>query len=932
MGLIRRVAGLLHRDKLNAELDEEFRYHLARREELNKQAGMPTGEAHLAARRSFGNVNLLKERTREIDLLVFIETFLNDLLFAARMLRKHWSFAVLGVLALAVGIGVNTAVFTACKAVLLQPLDAKDPGQLVNVYRSTQQQKYNPTFSYPDFEFYRDHNHVFSGLVATTGGELAMTADSNTGRDATGGGGLAGVFGFRLPSVVRGSSEFVSVVAVSEDYFAVLGVNAIRGRVFLPQDTQDLISHPAILISENFWRRRFAQDPSILGKSVKLNGLAFTIIGITPHDFLGTNINVPNFWVPMRLWPIALKNATVLSDREETCCALYGRLQPGISLQQAQADMNLLSARVRELHSPHSEDADIVAIRLTPGSHIQPLNPVSDPGLIFALMLILCAVGLVLLIACANVSSLQLARSAARQREIGVRLSLGATRLRIIRQLLTESALLGVIAGIVSLFMTWWVLRLLMLGIAASLPAEWGSLALNLEPDLYVFAFVFLLSVCAGVMFGLAPALQTSRPSLSSALKEEGSGLAFHISGSRLRDLLIGTQAAASVFLLIGAGLLIHGSIRSILLNPGYETKLVTALDINFPPGLGYTHKKQLGEVRRLVQGLRNAPDVKTVSQGLPPDGGGLRTAAVGLNGQKPPTDKTARTVFYSYVASNYFECLGIPLVIGHAFPAQSSAQQPAVILSQSAATEFWPGENPIGKRLALDASNQFHTRGQLMPQGAAYSVIGVAKDTRAITPEGPDDRKAYLVLPKDQEDSVPILIRFTNVRKEASLELGKRLRAIDPNLIVYAGTLEGLMTSTPTFVITRLAAIFASLIGGLGLLLACVGIYGTVGYAVTRRTREIGIRMALGAHKSDVLRLILLESSRPVALGLIVGVFAAAAGSRLLQSLLFGLGSLDPIAFGTVALLFLLIALLAAYLPAKRATQVDPAVTLRYE
>jgi predicted permease len=932
VGVIRRVAALFYREKISAELDEELRYHLTRREELNKQAGIPEAEARLAARRSFGNVNLLKERTREIDLLVFIETFLNDLQFAARMLAKHPSFTVLGVLALAVGIGVNTAVFTACKAVLLQSLDAKDPGQLVNVYRSTQQQQYNPTFSYPDFEFYRDHNHVFTGLVATTGGELAMTAESNTGSDAAGGGGLAGVFGFRLPGVVRGSSEFVSVLSVSEDYFAVLGENAIRGRVFLPQDTPDLVSHPAMLISENFWRRRFAQDPSILGKSVKLNGSAFTIIGITPHDFLGTNINVPNIWLPMRLWPLALKNATVLSDREETCCALYGRLQPGISLQQAQADMNLLSVHVRKLHSPHSEGADTVAIRLTPGSHIMPLSPAHDSGLAFALLLILCAVGLVLLIACANVSSLQLARSVARQREIGVRLSLGASRLRIIRQLLTESALMGVIAGIVSLCMTWWLLRLLMLGIAASLPAEWGSLALHLEPDLYVFAYVFLLSVCAGVIFGLVPALQTSRPSLSSALKEEGSGFALYVSRSRLRDLLVATQAAASVFLLIGAGLLIHGSIRSILLNPGYETKLVTGLDTYFPAGLGYTHEKQLAEVRRLIQELRNTPDVKTVSQGLPPDGGGLRTAAVGLNGLKPSTDKTARTVFYSYVAPNYFECLGIPLVIGNTFSGQPTSQQTTVILSQSAATEFWPGQNPIGKRLALDASNQFHTRGQLMPQGAAYEVIGVAKDTRAITPQGGDDRKAYLVLPTDQEDSVPILIRYTNIRKDRSLELGKRLRAVDPNLIVYAETLEGLLTSTPTFVITRLAAIFASLIGGLGLLLACVGIYGTVGYAVTRRTREIGIRMALGAFKTDVLRLIILESSRPVALGLIVGVVAAAAGSHLLQSLLFGLGTLDPIAFGTVALLFLLISLLAAYLPARRATQVDPAITLRYE
>lgn len=254
------------------------------------------------------------------------------------------------------------------------------------------------------------------------------------------------------------------------------------------------------------------------------------------------------------------------------------------------------------------------------------------------------------------------------------------------------------------------------------------------------------------------------------------------------------------------------------------------------------------------------------------------------------------------------------------------------MILSRSAAAEFWPGENPVGKRVALDASNQFYVRGQSIPQGTVYEVIAVASDTRAITPEGGDNRKAYLSLPADRDDGVPLLIRFTANPKDVSLELGKRLHALDPNLIVYAETLEGLLTSTPTFVITRLAAIFASLIGGLGLLLACIGVYGTVGYAVARRTREVGIRMALGARKADVLRLIVLESSRPVAVGLTVGIVAAAGASRVLQSLLFGLGTLDPVAFVGVGSLLLLISLLAAYLPARHACKIDPALALRCE
>jgi putative ABC transport system permease protein len=643
VGLIRRVRTLFRRDKLAADLDDELRYHLAMREELNQQEGMPQPEARSAARRSFGNITLLKESAHEENLLVFIETVLQDVRFAARMLTKHPGFTALAVLALAVGIGVNTAVFTACKAVLLQPLDAKDPRQLVNVYRTTAQNQYAQEFSYPDFEAYRDQNHTFSGLVATTGGERVLSGSEGAGRSGDSvGGALAGAFGFRLPSLMGGSSELVSVASVSESYFAVLGVNAIRGRVFLLQDTPDLDAHPVMLISSNFWQRRFAGDPTVLGKSLKLNGVAFTIIGITPPDFAGTSINVPNIWLPMRLWPLVSKPSNMLHDREDAFCALYGRLAPGVSLLEAQAEMTLLASRLRTLHAPHSEGSRPSTISLTPGSHIRPFSPRYDPGLASALLLILGAVGLVLLIACANVGSLQLARSAARQKEMGVRLSLGASRFRIVRQLLTESALLGLLAGGASILMTWWALRLLMIKVAASLPLEWGSVAVNVEPDLHMFAYVFLLSLLASVLFGLAPALESSRPSLSSALKEEGGRYVLRLGNSRLRDLLLGTQAAACLFLLIGAGLLIRGSIRSMALSPGYETKHVVWLDLSFPPGFGYTHAKQLAEVRQLLGRIRGIPGVKSVAIGRAPDNGGLRTAAVGLNGVKPSGDKFA--------------------------------------------------------------------------------------------------------------------------------------------------------------------------------------------------------------------------------------------------------------------------------------------------
>jgi putative ABC transport system permease protein len=368
-----------------------------------------------------------------------------------------------------------------------------------------------------------------------------------------------------------------------------------------------------------------------------------------------------------------------------------------------------------------------------------------------------------------------------------------------------------------------------------------------------------------------------------------------------------------------------------MIISPGYETKHVVSLDVIFPPGLGYNHAKQLAEMNQLLGRISATPGAISETIGLAPNHGGLRTAAVGLNGMKPSTGNMARTVFYSYVAPNYFECLSIPLVAGHTFSERSAAPDPTVILSESAASELWPGENPIGKRVALDAANQFHEKTELIPRGDAYEVIAVAKDTRAITPQGGDNRKAYLSSPRDRIDGgALLLVRFRGDPNSIVVELNKQLHVVDPNLIVYASTLQDLLTSTPTFVVTRLSAIFASLIGGLGLLLACVGIYGTVSYAVTRRTREVGIRMALGARKGDVLRLIVLESGRPVMLGLLAGVAAAAGASRVLQALLFGLGSLDPVSFFGVGFLFVLIALLAAYVPARRAAQVDPMVALR--
>ena len=545
MGWISRIRSLWNREKHSSDLDEELEFHLAMREKWNTEHGMGKEGARANARQRFGNVARWKEMMGDIDVFTLPETVWQDIRFAARMLLKHVSFTAIAILALGLGIGVNTAIFTVYRAFMMRGIDAKDNGQMVNISAIDYAGKGRPAFSYPDFEAYRDHNHVFAGLVAATGDEVALTGiggAANVGGSM--GGALARAAGFRMPSLMAGGAEYVTASLVSDNYFSVLGVGAVRGRTFTTEKPGGDKDAPIALISWNYWQRRFESDPGVVGKTIKMNGAAFTIIGITPRDFMGTNLNVPEFWLPLREQAVLHAGSTMLEDRENTCCRLYGRLQRGTRLSEAQAEMNILAEQLRVLHAPQSADSKPKTIQIYPGS---PFGQEVGTELSFAIALIMCAVGMVLLIACANLASLQLARSVARQKEMGVRLSLGAKRGRLIRQLLTESALLGLISGAVSLLMTWCVLHVLVVEISATLPAEWGALALHVTPDMQIFGFVFAISLLAAVIFGLVPALESSKPNLTSALKEEG-GLPVLAAGrGRLREVLIGIQVTVSL-------------------------------------------------------------------------------------------------------------------------------------------------------------------------------------------------------------------------------------------------------------------------------------------------------------------------------------------------------------------------------------------------
>jgi predicted permease len=929
MAWISRTRALFKRERLAKDLDEELEFHLSMREQWNVDRGMARGEARREARRVFGNPSVWRERISEIDLMLFPQTVLQDLRYGTRLLMRNPGFTILAILALALGIGVNTTVFTAYKAFFALPLDASDPGKMVNLALVLHSGVTTPNFSYADYQASRDGLHSFSGIVAVSDPEQLTVsgAEGIRRQQDTGTGSLVGRLGLMPPSA--SDAQFAGTFPVSENYFSVLGVTALRGRTFKTEDTAALAASPSVLISENYWQKRFGGDPALLGKTIRLNGVAFNVIGITPHNFVGTSgFAVPDFWLPISLEPLVHSNNGLLRDREKLCCRLFARLAPGVSMIQAQAEMNLLANRIRTLHDPHSELSKPVTALIWPGSPL-PFPMKHYGGLRFAILLIMAAAGMVLVIACSNVASLQLARAASRQDELSMRLSLGASRLRLVRQLLTESALLGLVAGVVALLFTWALLKALAALMAATIPLEYGTLVYNMTPDLGVFAYVFGLSLVAGVLFGLAPALENSRAALSSSLKAQAGTPSRR--SRRLRDFLIAAQVSVALALMIAGSLLIRSSLHLLKVDPGYNLGQVVDLELQFPEGPKYAEARRFTLVHELRGRLAALPGVTSITSAYSPVIG-YRRAAVSLDGDLLSRDNVQTSMGFSYVQANYFETLGIPLLFGRNFQQQVGQPDASVILSESAAKQLWHGQNPIGRGLRLGTDGQTQNTSAVLPSGPVYQVIGVVRDTRGASFDGSDAGIIYLPLPETWTMNFPILIRTRTDPEQLMNALAPAISSTDPDVVAHASTLEQQFHVTPTFSIPSTAAAIAIPVGLIGLLLASMGIYGTVSYVVVLRTREVGIRMALGATRRDVLMLMLRESTRPVVAGLLAGMCLAVGASHLLRGVLYGLSTFDVISFAGVSVLFLAIALLAAYLPSRRAMRVDPMVALRYE
>ncbi|HZU27672.1 MAG TPA: ABC transporter permease [Bryobacteraceae bacterium] len=836
--------------------------------------------------------------------MILPETVLQDLRCGARLLRRNKGLTAAAIFALALGIGVDATVFVAWKAMVARPVEARDPDAMVSVALLRHSGEADFRFSVPDYESYRESVRSFRPVLADSLERVRLTDAGSAPqqhsadlRSLLGGPGL-------LPSSAR-TAEFAAAFIVSEDYFDVLGVQPLRGRSFKSTSLRELTESPAVLISENYWQKRFAGVRSVVGRTVRLNGVAVTIIGIAPHDFVGTNIAAPDFWVPLHVEPLLFPHRNWFHDRGIECCRIFGRLAPGATPRQAEAEMTLVANRLRAVHDGDAETVRPLRAIVWRASPF-PLPLDSYPGLRLAILLIAAGAGMVLAIACANAGNVELVRARSRQSELAMRVSLGATRIRLMRQLLTESALFGVIAGTAALFCTWAFTRLLATRFSEALPPDTGTIVFHVTPDLGVVLFVIALSLGASAAFGFLPAMVSS----SGARLAAANSRAFtsSVRSRRVQDALVAVQVSASLVLMTFAGMFVRGAMRSISTETGYDSRHVIDVQFEFPESRDYTDARKMALAAELHRRVASLPGVAAITSAAPPSAPAWRVAA--------STPNVQVFVFATPVQSNYFSTLGIPLLTGRALSDRAGSRE--AIVSESAAVRLLPGGNPLGHDIRLGKGE--------------YRIVGVARDIRGVNFDGSGSQQVYVPLAEDQAPNYPMLIHTHSDPAPVMRALDSVLPSVDRDLVIRSATLDRMLRESAPFITSSLAAVVASSIGLLALLLAAIGIVGTVSYIVVLRTREVGIRMAIGAQKRDVVFLILRESARPIMAGLGVGLTLAAAAGYLLRGLFYGLNKVDSISLFGASALFLVIALAAAYAPSRRALSIDPITALRME
>jgi predicted permease len=889
-----RLRSLLRRSQADLELDDELKFHLERQVSAKLAAGLQPAEARRQALVEFGGIEELKEECRDMRGINWLQDLAQDIRYGLRMLRKSPGFTAVAVFTLALGIGANTAIFSIIDSLLLRPLDVDHPGQLAVL---SFRQGSGPLLTQFSIADYRD-------IRSQTAAAFSDMLGFQLGFD-----GLS----------FQGKADRVLTNYVTGNYFPVLGLKPYLGRLILPSEGQSPGADPVVVLSYSLWKTRFGSDPQIVGKKVLINGHPSTVVGVTPQRFYGL-YPAPGVqaYLPLAMvsdyelgWPSDFMVNRILQN-----LYVLGRLRPGIRIDGAAAALKVVAERLSAQY-PNTDKG--MALSVTSERFARP-DPSTAPILITSATLFLALVALVLLLACANIANLLLVRATIREREMAVRAALGAARNRLIRQLLTESIVLALLGGCAGLLVGLWGSRAIAsIDLHTPVPVN-----IYFGFDWRVFAYTFAAALLVGLLFGLVPALRASRTEITMALHESSRTVA--AGKNHLRTSLVVLQVAGSLMLLVIAALFTRSLVAVQHSNLGFDPQNVVNLAMD-PTEVGYGETQGLTFYNDLLARVRALPGMQSaaLSSGTP-------LGDIGSNDYLKVSDdqvawgQALPLVNYSVVSTGYFKMMHIPMVRGRGFAQEDSKGAPYVaVVNEAFAERFWPNQNPIGKHFAK-------VSGATNPQ---YEIIGVAKNSRFLGLSGPID--AYFYLPLAQNYPLATL-QFLQVRSAAPPDAAIReaervVRSLAPNLPVFGvETMTESLDTLSGFLLFRLGAGFAAALGLLGLALAVVGIYGVISCSVSQRTHEIGIRIALGAERGQILKLILGQGLLIIGIGVLAGCTIAFAAARLVANLLVGVSPSDPLTYLGVSLVLAGVALLACYIPARRAMRVDPMVALRYE
>ena len=843
----RRLRYLLNRRRFDRELAGDMEFH--------REMAARAGSGH------FGNTLRLREEAREAWGWTWIDRLSQDLRYAARMLRRSPGFTVAAVLMLALGIGVNVAAFGFFDLVFLRPMPVRDPDTLLRFHRRALQ-SYAFALPHPEMAFFRENSRTLSAVLALTPTRLA----------------------------VEGEEKQLMANFVTANFFSELGATARLGRLLDPARDEAADAEPVVVLNPGFWQRHFGADPLVIGKTIRLNDKLATIVGVASSEFSGLSLDNPALWLPITQQPYFSNGSRLLTDFSANgSVRMWGRLRPGFAPRAAEAELRSLAAELRKQYPTGVWKNE--SLPSDPGGYAKSLLIADRSGTgtegrddLFPVFALLATLGLLILaVACGNLGSLLLARGVAREREIAIRVAIGAGRGRLIRQLFTESLLMALLGCTAGLAVGYVVLRSLML--FTETPA-W----LNPAPDWRVMVFAIGMGFAAAILFGLTPALQAARPRHRASI---------------VRQFLVGAQVAASCVLLIVAGLLGRALTHAVSANPGFEYQQVISIDLGLARH-GYSPARAQAYLDTLQSRLRVLPGVESVSLALSPPLG-TRSEGAGLS-----IDGRALNVQINRVDPQFFQTMKIPLLRGRNLMRGDSH---AMVISESLARRAWPGQDPLGKKFTM---------------GEDYTIVGIAGSARLVKLEDSDSVEVYFLIGTADLPAMSVLVRTSAPPEDVARSVASTTKALDPGTfpevqLLKAGFRRKLRGA-------EASALTVSLLGVIAHLLACLGIVGVVAYAVSQRTKEIGIRMALGAQPGRILSLVLRQFSGPVIAGLLVGVGAAAGLSSLLRGQLYGISNLDPITYLAAIAMFIVTVAVAALLPARRALRVDPLRALRYE